>query len=248
MTSAEGHPQEYFAMGETWDNEIFASIVHSRNRAWLLSFFCMGATLLALLSLVLLLPLKTFAPYVVTVDKSTGYVEVTKGLYDGAITPDDAVTESNLVRYVGTREAYNPSVLRENYNQVTLMSAGKALEEYRRLWDGKNPDNPSVRMGTSGTVAIHIKSVAFLNERTAEVRFQREYRAVDRTSLSDWNAIIDFQYVNKPMKMEERFQNPLGFQVLSYRINPETPELPAPTHALAPAQSQPLPPTMEKTP
>jgi type IV secretion system protein VirB8 len=217
--------EQYFADAETWDKEIFANINLSRHRAWLVAFFCMGTTTLALLSLVLLLPLKTFAPYVITVDKSTGYVEVTKGLYDGNLTIDQAVTESNLVRYVSTRESYNPSVLRENYSFVTLMSAGTALSEFQRLWDGKNPDNPSVRVGTKAAISIKIKSVSFLNERTAAVRFLREYHADGQIKTSDWNAVAEFRYVREPMKMEDRFQNPLGFQATSYRVNPEALEI-----------------------
>ena len=219
-----GKARPYFTDGETWDQEIFANISLSKNRAWLLAFFCLGITTLAILALVLLLPLKTFAPYIITVDKSTGYVEVTKGLYDGELTIDDAVTESNLVRYVSTRESYNPSILRENYNAVTLMSAGTAIKEFQQLWDGKNPDNPSVKMGKLATIDIKIKSVSFLNERTASVRFLREYRESDQVRTSDWNAVMDFQYVKKPMKMEDRFQNPLGFQITSYRVNPEAME------------------------
>ncbi len=217
--------EQYFADAETWDQEIFANTSLSRNRAWLVAFFCMGTTTLALLSLVLLLPLKTFAPYVVTVDKSTGYVEVTKGLYEGNLTVDQAETESNLVRYVSTRESYNPSVLRENYSFVTLMSTGTALSEFQRLWDGKNPDNPSVQMGTKAGITIKIKSVSFLNERTAAVRFLREYHADGQIKTSDWNAVVDFRYVSEPMKMEDRFQNPLGFQAISYRVNPEAREV-----------------------
>ena len=181
--------------------------------------------MLTLLSLILLLPLKTFAPYVITVDKSTGYVEATKGLYDGNLTIDQAVTESNLVRYVSTRESYNSSVLRDNYSFISLMSAGTALGEFQRLWDGKNPDNPSVQMGTKAAITIKIKSVSFLNERTAAVRFLREYHAEGQVKTSDWNAVVDFRYVKEPMKMEDRFQNPLGFQATSYRVNPEAREV-----------------------
>jgi len=216
--------RKYFEDGETWDQEVFANMLQSRNRAWFLSFFCMGVTVLSLLTLALLLPLKTFAPYVVTVDKSTGYVEVTKGLYDGKLTADDAVTESNLVRYVSARESYNPSILRENYNSVALLSAESALSEFQQLWDGKNPDNPSVKLGKQASVDIKVKSVSFLNEKTSSVRFRREYRENGQIKTSDWNAVVDFQYVQKPMKMEDRFLNPLGFQITSYRVNPEAME------------------------
>lgn len=214
----------YLDDAETWDQEIYANIQISRNRAWLVSFFCMGVTFLSLLTLVLLLPLKTFAPYVVTVNKNTGYVEVTKGLYKSKITADDAVTESNLVRYVSARECYNPSTLRQSYGFVALMSSGTALDTYRQLWDGKNPDNPSVRLGTEANIDVRIESVSFLNSQTAEVHFQKVLKQNGQTRTSGWDAIIDFRYVNAPMKMEDRFRNPLGFQVTSYSINPETME------------------------
>ena len=216
--------EDYFTGAETWDQEIFANISLSRDRAWMIAYAALGLAALSGLSLVLLLPLKTFAPYVVTVDKSSGYVEVTKGLYDGKITVDDAVTEANLYRYVTTRESYNPAVLRENYAQVALMSTGTALAEYQHVWDGANPDNPSVRFGRKAAVTIEIKSVSFLGESTASVRFRRALHADNQIKYSDWNAVITFQYVNAPMRMEDRFLNPLGFQVTSYRLNPEAPE------------------------
>jgi type IV secretion system protein VirB8 len=152
------------------------------------------------------------------------------------------------VRYVSTRESYNPSVLRENYSFVTLMSAGTALSEFQRLWDGKNLDNPSVRMGTKAAITIKIKSVSFLNERTASVRFLREYHADDQTKTSDWNAVVDFRYVNQPMKMEDRFQNPLGFQITSYRVNPEAREVETTAPEPIPGKAAEQPATPEPQP
>lgn len=58
--------ENYMNAGDTWDREIFANMQQSRNRAWLLSFFCMGIAILSLITLVLVLPLKTFEPYVVS--------------------------------------------------------------------------------------------------------------------------------------------------------------------------------------
>ncbi|MBU0801459.1 MAG: type IV secretion system protein, partial [Alphaproteobacteria bacterium] len=133
------------------------------------------------------------------------------------------ITQSNLVRYLSARESYNPnpSALRENYEFVALLSGKSALKEFQLLWNGENPDNPSIKLGRKASVDIKIQSVSFLNERTASVRFSRELREDSLLKTSTWNAIIDFQYVQKPMKMIDRFSNPLGFQVTSYRINPE---------------------------
>lgn len=223
MLKKAGNPelQNYFKGGETWEREIIANALQSRNRAWLMSFFCMGVAVLSLITLLLLLPLKTFEPYVVSVDRNTGYLEVTKGLYQGNLSQDEAITQANLVKYVSLRESYNPSILRENYELASLMSHGQALEEYQQIWNGKNPNNPSVVLGRKAAIDIKIQSVSFLNDKTASIRFQRELKENNQTKISYWTAIVDYQYAQKPMRMADRFMNPLGFQVTSYRVNPE---------------------------
>lgn len=213
--------QQYMRKGDTWDKEIFANMQQSRNRAWVLAFFCMTIASLALLTLVLILPLKTFEPYVVTVERNTGYLEVSKGLTESNLTQDEAITESNLVRYVSARESYNPAILRANYDFVALMSSGKALGEFQQLWDGKNPNNPSIIYGKKASIDIKIQSVSFLSDHTSSVRFIRELRDGNQLKTSQWNAVIEFQYSQKPLKMADRFSNPLGFQIISYRVNPE---------------------------
>jgi type IV secretion system protein VirB8 len=173
--------ENYMNAGYTWDREIFANMQQSRNRAWLLSFVCMGIAVLSLITLVLILPLKTFEPYVVTVDRSTGYLEVTKGLAEGNLTQDEAITEANLVKYVASRESYNPAILRENYDFVSLLSTGKALTEFRSLWDGKNPNNPSIIYGRQTSIDIKIQSVSFITDKTASIRFLRKSMKITRS-------------------------------------------------------------------
>ena len=214
-------PRRYFNDGETWEQEIIANTLQSRNRAWFISFFSMGIAILSMITLLMILPLKSFEPYVITVDRNTGYLEVTKGLYQGNLTQDEAITQANLVKYVSLRETYNPSILRENYDLASLMSNGQALQEYQQLWNGQNPSNPSIVLGRKAAIDIKIQSVSFLNDKTASIRFQRELKENNQTKVSYWTAIIDYQYAQKPMKMSDRFLNPLGFQVTSYRVNPE---------------------------
>ena len=224
MTKAHKNTKDravYYQDSETWEQETVANAIQSKNRAWIIASCSMGLALLSLATLILILPLKTFEPYVVTVDQNTGYVEVIKGLQAGDLSEDQAITQSNLVRYVSAREQYNSAVLEQNYDFVSLMSGGKAAKEFQQLWAGSNPDNPSIKLGRGAYIDIKIKSVSFLNDKTASVRFLREHRENDRVRISHWNAIIEFQYSQKPMRMSDRFSNPLGFQVISYRVNPE---------------------------
>lgn len=216
--------KEHFSTSNMWEHDIIGSAFQARNRAWALSFICLVLTFTSLLSLVTLMPLKTFVPYVIAVDQATGYTEVAKTLTESKITKEEIITEANLVKYVSLREQYNPYILKENYESVARLSTDNALEEYKHLWSAKNPQNPSLLLGKHSAVAVKIRSVALLNEKTASVRFLKERDDGNVTQVSYWNAIIQFKYNETPMKMIDRFINPLGFQVTHYKINPESME------------------------
>ena len=51
-----------------------------------------------------------------------------------------------------------------------------------------------------------------------------------------WVAVIRYRYTGEPMRMEDRLINPLGFEVLRYRRDPEAPPPPGPAAAPAPAK------------
>ena len=46
---------------------------------------------------------------------------------------------------------------------------------------------------------------------------------VNVANAAEWNAaVLAFRFTGAPMRMEDRFTNPLGFQVVSYRRDAET--------------------------
>ena len=214
--------QDYFKQGQTWDQEIIAHALTSRTRAWIVTAFALMLAVLSLITLLCILPLKTFAPYVITVDQHTGYYEVTKGLKDAALTSEEAITQSNLVRYVSMREQYNPSILKENYAAISGLSSGTALQDFQILWSATNPDNPSIKLGPKTKIDIKISSVSFIRDDIAQVRFLKSKRTLEGDQKSYWIAIIEFEYAGTPMPMGTRFENPLGFKVTRYSVNPET--------------------------
>jgi hypothetical protein len=66
-----------------------------------------------------------------------------------------------------------------------------------------------------------VKSVSFLNSHTAQVRFTSTETMRASKSTDAWVAILSFRFVNLPETEEERFINPLGFQVTAYRLDQE---------------------------
>jgi type IV secretion system protein VirB8 len=63
--------------------------------------------------------------------------------------------------------------------------------------------------------------VSFLNKRTAQVRFSSTETSQTAKKEDAWVAIVSFRFVNLPETEEDRFINPLGFQVTAYRVDQE---------------------------
>ena len=214
--------EKYYAEGATWDYEIYGKLKQSRKRAWIAAAFSACVAVLCLFALVLLLPLKEFSPYVITVNKNTGYLEATRGLKPGDLTQNESVTMFNIVKYITARETYDPRDLQENFNLVMLTSADKAQNEYRALYEKSNPNRPTQLYGYQTIISVTIKNVSFLDKDTATVRFLTEKKASDRPPIEEhWIAIVGFRYVQTPTSLKDRFINPLGFQVTSYRRDQE---------------------------
>lgn len=183
-----------------------------------MTFVALG--LLAILAL--LVPLKTYEPYMVVVDKTTGFVEVKRPMAEGPLTQDEAVTTFNVVRYVKARETYDPKALKDNFDLAQLLAAKEAARDLTEIYSPANPQNPVKIYGTNTEVAVAIKSVTFPNSRTALVRFSTDEKTPTNAIARNWVALVRFRYTSAPMRNEYRFDNPLGFQVLEYRRDQET--------------------------
>ena len=82
----------YYAEGESWAEDRAASERSSRRIAWIIAAVFGGIAALEAIALVILLPLKTVEPYVVSVDRQTGFVETTQKLIPGgALTQSDCL-------------------------------------------------------------------------------------------------------------------------------------------------------------
>ncbi|KIP98109.1 type VI secretion protein [Agrobacterium tumefaciens] len=216
----------YFQEGHVWEGDIVRLSKRSARIAWAVAITAIVISLLALASLVLLVPLKTFEPYLVMVDKNTGYVEVKTTVdtnYDElTIGERQAVTQANVVRFIRMREGYDAPMLKENFGIAALLSTGEAARELQELYSSTNAKNPTKIYGKSKRVLVDVKSVTFLNETTASVRFSTEEKSDVETVTKHYVAVVRFRYTSQPRENVWMFDNPLGFQVYSYRRDQET--------------------------
>lgn len=225
MTETAAEPRvdpRYYAEGATWEHDIARRNRNSRALAWIVATVMTVVAVTALAVLALLVPLKTYEPYMVVVDKTTGFVEVKRPTAEGPLTQDEAVTMFNVVRYIKARETYDPKALKDNFDLAQLLAAGDAARELTEIYSPANPNNPVKIYGTNTEVSVTIKSVTFPNNRTALVRFSTEEKSATNIVTRHWVSLVRFRYTSVPMRNEWRFDNPLGFQVLEYRRDQES--------------------------
>jgi type IV secretion system protein VirB8 len=215
--------RSYYQCGDIWEQEIVKRAKRSRTLAWFVTTVFASITLLTLLALVMLFPLKGFEPYIVEVDKNTGYIEVKSGLTRPAsLTEQQAITQANIVRYIRAREGYDPYAISDNFGIAALLSTGNAARELQQQYSAANPKNPAKVYGKTKRVTLEIASVTFPNGSTGIVRFSTTEVSDTDSIANHWIAVVRFRYTDTPATNEWRFENPLGFQVYEYRRDQET--------------------------
>jgi type IV secretion system protein VirB8 len=222
--SAREALEPYYQEAGSWAHDRTAVLQSSRRTAWIIAGVSVAVALFEAGALMLLAPLKTVVPYTLLVDRQTGYVQALKPIDADKIAPDAALTQSFLVQYVIARESFDIDALQANYRKAYLWSADRARNEYVSSVQVSNPESPLALYPRSTVVETRIRSVSSLDANTALVRFETSRRdANGRVSAARlWVAVIKYRYSQQDMTTEDRFINPLGFQVVRYNRNAET--------------------------
>lgn len=240
----------YYREGGSWAADREARLDRSQRTAWIIAAVAVVAALVMAIALVVMLPLKTVETRTLLVDRQTGYVQQLNPVNPEKIAPDTALTQSFLVQYVIARESFDIDALQHNYRRAVLWSEGRARSRYIASVQASNPDSPLASLPRSTLVETRVKSVSPLGTGSALVRFETQRRdASGQTAPAQhWVAVIRYRYAGEPMKLEDRFINPLGFTVSHYARNPETPPAQQPASVQAVQAGAPSPLVASPTP
>ena len=215
--------KRYLEEAIRWERDRLQAVEQSRRIAWRIACASGFTAMCAVLAVAMLTPLKQVEPFVIRVDNSTGAVDAVTRLSDGKERYSEAVSKYFAQWYVRYREGYAKALAEDYYRQTGLMSNSTEQRKYADLFNPRNPESPLNVYGDTARVRIGIKSTSFISPIVALVRYTKVVeRGGDRPQLSHWAATITFRYANSPMSAEDRSLNPLGFQVMEYRNDPDT--------------------------
>ena len=214
---------EYYAAARSWaDGQVKTSARETRI-AWRVAIGATAVAVLLAIALVMLIPLKTVQPYVLTVDRQTGAVEPMTTLKEGRLSQNEAVIQAQLAGYVIARETFDATDLAQQYHRVQVLSAPPVRQAYVQQMAASNPSSPLNSLNRGDTVSVRVRSVSLISEGAAIVRYTttRTAGGAGTGPSANYVAAISFGFNGRPLRQEDRFDNPLGFQVTRYRSDPE---------------------------
>jgi type IV secretion system protein VirB8 len=233
----------YLQETRTWETDKVRELLRSRTVAWRVAAGAGAIALAAVGAVTALTPFKEVTPFVIRVDNSTGIVDVVNSLKDGKTNYEEAINKYFTQWYVRYREGYSKELVEDYYYDVGIMSSSLEQQKYFQAFNPKNAQSPLNVYGAYAKVKVRIKSTSFIQPNIALVRYTKEVeRGADAPQVSHWAATITFKYTSAPMAEKDRAINPLGFQVVEYRNDPDaqTGDVTSPALA-APADATPNP-------
>lgn len=212
----------YFVEAASWDHDRLIAANRSKRLAWLVAAVAGGLAITGVAAVAMLAPLKTVAPYVITVDKATGASEITSQLSgDKRLTYDEAVSKYFLADYVRNREGWIPQARKEFFEGVLAMSARDEQARWIAFYGKDNPKSPQAVFTDLDTVFIAVKSVTFVSKNVAQIRFTKTLQRGSIVTDTPAIATVTFDTTDTPTTEQQRFKNPMGLEVQTYRADLE---------------------------
>lgn len=207
----------------------------SERRAWIVATCSILLATILAIGYFFVMPLKEKVPYMVIVDPYAGNSVVAR-LSDNfdnmTITSNEAINKANISNFITAYESYDWDLWSKRDGLIVYaMAQGDVLKAYGDLYSSKTL-SPDVVYGRRKTRRVRIKSLVLTGKDQngvptgATVRFER--LIIDKgfdtpMSAETLVATLEFEYKsNLKMQEEMRIQNPLGFRVKAYRVDPDS--------------------------
>lgn len=222
---------------QTWFEDRYQTVLVQRNILLLFLVFALVSVLFAIVSVTQIATSKTLEPFIIEIEDKTGITTMVRPYDREYFSSNDALRRYFLMKYLTAREAYNAFDYHYNYYTIVrLLSSGEVYSAFRRSISADNPNSP-ISYGDKIQRSLKIKSITFLpppprtGKENAQYRpsitAQIRYIVVEtgqRGGEKHRIATINFDFYDLKMTQDERYINPLGFQVIGFRVDEEVPE------------------------
>lgn len=196
----------------------------SNKRAWLITYVSTFISIISVSAVCLLTPLKSVKPYVIRVNDS-GMVDIVTSLKMKDIEKNEALDKYFIANYIRLREGYYWDLLEQDYIQTQMFSSQKVANDYVKIYTGEVSRDKI--LGDKFEIEVKIISIVLGESggvKTATIRFKTIKKDLSNNAIAtekSYVATLSYDYLKLDETESQRLNNPLGFQVLTYRLDEE---------------------------
>jgi len=128
--------------------------------------------------------------------------------------------ETLLKGYVQKRETIDLHTEVPRWQEVNWMSSDDVWNTFKQLMEKSNKDSPFERYKREGvTRAVHVSVVAEVSPNVYRAEWDSEdSRLTEPRGRGHWISTMTVAFREKAVKLEDRYMNPIGLQVIGYSV------------------------------
>ncbi|MEP1231563.1 MAG: type IV secretion system protein, partial [Litorimonas sp.] len=152
--------------------------------------------------------------------KTTGYAESVRELnynQDNPLTENESIILGEINSYIIARETFDINDLQARYLKLQLSTEGTEFLRYATALEEENQT-----LTADVTRKVLVKSIVPNQaNKSATIRFSTNTQIRNQLVEDHWVATLTYDFQNLPIELKRKYINPLGFIVLTYRVDQE---------------------------
>ena len=204
----------------TWYSNRYQVVLVQKKLLSFFSIFSIATVVIAVIFVKQFTESKSFEPYVIELEEKTGIMTVVENLNGSNLIADEAVKRSYIFSFLNVAEGYNYVTFNKDRKTLLLFSSGNVYKQLYNKYSIRNETSIVNSLKEKGTMDIKIKSILFNTPTIATVRFIVYNTRPSKSYPAEVHKIaeIQFQFVDMKLNTDDRYINPLGFQVIKYTV------------------------------
>lgn len=206
-----------------WNTSRYSTVIAQRNILLVFALLLLATIAISTLAIFKISTSSTIEPFVIEIEKKSGVVQLVDPVTVKQYSANETLNHYFITEYIKAREVFDPYNYNFNYyTKVRLFSSRNVYSEFVKYIKSQNLDDPANLYSDFTTSNLKIRSMQRLSDDTFQVRFTVEFMRKDGNSTQKNKiAIMSYHYAPLELDDQQRYINPLGFQVVSYRADDE---------------------------
>lgn len=212
-----------------WYQDNYNNAILQRNIFFGLFVISLIGVIIAFVVFFAVNKIQKLEPFVVEIEKKTGIVSVVDQSSIKKFSSNISINNYFIVKFLRLWEIFDNENYKYNYyTELRLFSAPDVFNQFLSFIRLSNPASP-INLYQNNPITegdVKIRSIQYIDEGSAQVRFTTQIKTKQSERYGEieeknYIATIKFSYNDLKINENERYINPLGFQVSTYKKTEE---------------------------